>query len=108
MTEWQTNYNRRVNAERLARQALDVKKLATEILKELRSIEQSVYWAIDPDDKGADLWDNSSDRATRTRWSIWVTNTAPRSRPTRRRRKSPTRTTKTTIKPLDNPLDKSI
>ena len=58
MTEWQTNYNRRVNAERLARQAPDVKKLATEILEELKSIEQSVYWAIDPDDKSG-LWENS-------------------------------------------------
>jgi hypothetical protein len=51
MTDWMTNYSRRVNAERLARQAPEVKKLAEEIGEELKSIEQYLYWAIDPDEK---------------------------------------------------------
>ena len=58
MTEWQTNYHRRVNAERLARQAPDVQKTVKEILEELKSIEQSLYWAIDPEDNRG-LWENS-------------------------------------------------
>ena len=49
MTDWQTNYQRRVNAERLARQAEPVKKAAKEILEQLRTIEQQLYWALDDD-----------------------------------------------------------
>ena len=60
MTEWQDNYNRRVNAEHLARQAEPVKKLVQEILKELKSIEQSLYWAIDPEESdGGMQWSES-------------------------------------------------
>ena len=36
MTEWQTNYQRRVNAERLARQAPDVQKTVKAILERLK------------------------------------------------------------------------
>ena len=50
MTEWMNNYQRRVNAERLARQAEPVKKTAKLILEELKDIERYLYWALDPED----------------------------------------------------------
>lgn len=50
MTEWQTNYQRRVNAERLARQAPDVQKTVKAILEELKDVERYLYWALDPED----------------------------------------------------------
>ena len=52
MTEWMDAYNRRVNAERLARQAPDVQRTAKEILEALKSIEQYVRWSLDPEDGG--------------------------------------------------------
>lgn len=55
-----SHYHDRINAERLERQAPDVKKLAQEILKELKSIEQSVYWALDPEEKDCGIqWSES-------------------------------------------------
>ena len=44
-----TAYQDRVNTERLARQAPDVKRLAKEILDQLKTMEQQVYWALDDD-----------------------------------------------------------
>ena len=57
-TAWQTNYNRRINDERFVRQHPAVQKTMKEILAELKSIEQSLYWAIDPEDRSG-LWENS-------------------------------------------------
>ena len=51
MTDWQTNYNRRVNAERLARQAKEVKLAAEDIRSTLIDIERYLYWALDPSEK---------------------------------------------------------
>ena len=56
MTDWQTNYQRRVNAERLARQAPDVQRIIKEILETLKSSEQYVYWAIDPEEHDVLHW----------------------------------------------------
>ena len=51
------SYQQRVNAERLARQAVEVKKTIKEILEQLKSIEQAMYWAIDPEDEAMrDQW----------------------------------------------------
>ena len=58
MTAWMDNYNRRVNAERLARQAPVVQKTAKEILAVLKDIEKGLYWALDPDDKACQ-WETS-------------------------------------------------
>ena len=52
MDDWMNAYTRRVNGERLARQAPDVRATAMEILEELKSVEQQMYWSLDPDDKG--------------------------------------------------------
>ena len=51
MTEWMDNYNRRVNAERLARQAKEVKLAAEDIRSTLIDIERYLYWALDPSEK---------------------------------------------------------
>lgn len=58
MTEWMDNYQRRVNKERLKRQAPDVQRVAKEILEQLESVERQLYWAIDPDDQSG-LWETS-------------------------------------------------
>jgi hypothetical protein len=44
-------YQQRVNAEWLARQAPEVKKLAKEILDELKNVETYLYWAFNPEEK---------------------------------------------------------
>ena len=51
MTEWMDNYNRRVNAERLARQAPDVQGAAKEIFEALKDVERYLYWSLDPAEK---------------------------------------------------------
>jgi hypothetical protein len=56
VNSYQTAYNLRRNAELLARQAPEVKKLVKEVLDELKSIEQSLYWALDADDGASDMW----------------------------------------------------
>ena len=43
-------YQRRVNAERLARQAPDVQRTAKEIFEALKSVELYLYWSLDPED----------------------------------------------------------
>lgn len=48
-----TAYQQRVNAENLANQAQPVELTVKEILKELKSIEQALYWALDDDAKNA-------------------------------------------------------
>jgi hypothetical protein len=50
MTEWQTNYQRRVNAERLARQAPAVQKTAKRVFEILKDVERYLYWSLDPED----------------------------------------------------------
>ena len=50
MTEWKDNYNRRVNAERMKRQAPDVQRTALEIREALKSIEQYMNWSLDPEE----------------------------------------------------------
>ncbi len=55
-----TAYQARVNVERLERQAAGVQKTAKEILEELKSLEQSLYWALDPDERdGGIQWSES-------------------------------------------------
>ena len=46
-----TTYQQRRNAERLAAQHPDVQGAAQDILKQLKSIEQYVYWALGPEEK---------------------------------------------------------
>ena len=43
-------YQQRVNAERLARQAPDVQRTAKEIFEALKSVELYLYWSLDPED----------------------------------------------------------
>ena len=50
MTEWMDNYRRRLNAERLKRQAPAVQQTAKLILDELRDVERYLYWSLDPED----------------------------------------------------------
>ena len=45
------SYQQRVNAERLARQAPAVQKIAKALLDELKNIETYLYWTFDPDEK---------------------------------------------------------
>jgi hypothetical protein len=59
MTDTVTSYQRRRNEALFARQAPAVQKIIKEILKELKTIEQSVYWAIDSDDSASDMWPES-------------------------------------------------
>jgi hypothetical protein len=58
MTDYVTSYRRRINEALFARQAPAVQKTLKEILEELKSIEQCLYWAIDPDDP-VDMWPGS-------------------------------------------------
>ena len=44
-------YRQRMNAERLAAQHADVQGAAKDIIKQLRDIEQYIYWAMGPDEK---------------------------------------------------------
>lgn len=46
-----SQYQDRINKERLARQAPEVKKTAKAILDQLKDIERYLYWAIDPEDR---------------------------------------------------------
>ena len=48
---WMTNYARRVNDMNLAAQHADVKRTAKEILEEIKTISQYMYWTLDPDEK---------------------------------------------------------
>ena len=50
VTEWIDNYRRRLNAERLARQAPAVQQTAKLILDELKDVERYLYWSLDPED----------------------------------------------------------
>ena len=50
-----SQYQDRINKERLARQHPEVKKTAKLLLEELKSIEQYLYWAIDPEDDAGGL-----------------------------------------------------
>jgi hypothetical protein len=59
MNSYQTAYWRRVNGENLARQAPEVKKTIREILDQLHSIEQCLYWAIDPEENPNSMWPSS-------------------------------------------------
>lgn len=52
-------YQQRVNAERLERQAPPVKKIVKEILDQLKTIEQSMYWSIDGEQKSGGYWPSS-------------------------------------------------
>lgn len=47
------SYQQSVNAERLARQAPSVKKVAKDIFDAVKMIETYLYWAIDPAEKDA-------------------------------------------------------
>ena len=51
MDKWMSEYQRRVAAERLARQAPDVQCTAKEIREALKSIEQYMLWSLDPSEK---------------------------------------------------------
>ncbi len=51
MDDWMNAYTRRVEAERLARQAPDVQRTAKEIREALKSIEQYMLWSLDPSEK---------------------------------------------------------
>lgn len=53
-----TNYQQRINDALFARQAPEVQKTIKEILGQLKSIEQCLYWAIDPDDP-VEMWPGS-------------------------------------------------
>jgi hypothetical protein len=54
------SYQERQNAERLARQAPPLQIAAKDILEQLKSIEQYVYWAFDPSEKdGGAYWAQS-------------------------------------------------
>ena len=44
-------YRERRNAERLAAQHLDVQGAAKDILKQLKDVEQYLYWSMGPDEK---------------------------------------------------------
>ena len=57
MDTWMGEYQRRVNAERLARQAPDVQRTAKEIFDALKSIEQYLYWSLSPDNKDHGRYD---------------------------------------------------
>ena len=48
-----SSYQQSVNAERLARQAPSVKKIAKDIFDAVKMIETYLYWAIDPAEKDA-------------------------------------------------------
>ena len=48
---WMNSYQARVNAETLARQAPDVQRTAKEILEEIKSISQYMYWSLSSDNK---------------------------------------------------------
>jgi hypothetical protein len=41
----------KANAERLANQAPAVRKIAKELLDELKNLEQYMYWSLDPEEK---------------------------------------------------------
>ena len=58
-------YQQRVNAERLERQAQPVKQAAHDLREAMKSIEQYLYWALDPDEKdgGAYYTQNIIDHA---------------------------------------------
>lgn len=52
-----SSYQQRVSAERLAAQAPAVQKTAKAILDELKSLENYLHWALNPEDKdGRRYW----------------------------------------------------
>ena len=60
MSDWMTNYQRRVNAENFERQSPPVQTTAKGILAELKSLEQCLYWALDPQEKdGGEQWSSN-------------------------------------------------
>ena len=65
MDDWMNAYTRRVEAERLARQAPDVQRTAKEILEVLKSVEQYMRWSLNPAEKdgGAYYCQNLLERA---------------------------------------------
>lgn len=50
------SYQQKVNAERLANQAPAVKKIAKELLDELKNIDMYLYWALDPEEKDGGMY----------------------------------------------------
>ena len=50
MDKWTSEYQRRVNDERLVRQAPDVQGAVKEIFEALKSIDLYLYWSLDPED----------------------------------------------------------
>ena len=54
---WMNQYQCRVNAENFANQAQPVALAIKDILRELKAIEQAIYWAIHPGEKdGGAQW----------------------------------------------------
>ncbi len=49
-------YQRRMNTERLGRQAPEVKKIAKELLDEVRNVETYLYWSLDPEEKDGGMY----------------------------------------------------
>ena len=72
MSEWMDTYQNRVNAERLERQAPELKKTAKLILDELKDIERYLYWTLDQEkDNSIGAYNcGTTSSITPTRWSI--------------------------------------
>ncbi len=49
-------YQRRMNIERLARQAPELQKKAKALLDEVRNVETYLYWSLDPEEKDGGMY----------------------------------------------------